>query len=123
MLLKPVEWVASSRGNLRALPERVRDIVGYALYRAQQGQMAERAKLLKGLGPGIVEIVADYDRNAYRAVYTVRFARAIYVLHLFQKKSKTGIATPKTEIDRVLARLRTAAEHYRTHYGEEQDHG
>lgn len=105
------------------MPERVRDMVGYALYRAQQGRTAERAKRLKGFGPGLLEVVADHDRNAYRAVYTVRFAQAVYVLHVFQKKSKTGIATPKMEVNLVLARLKIAAEHYRTHYKEEPIHG
>jgi phage-related protein len=117
--LKPVEWTGSCRKDLREFPEPVRRKVGYALYRAQEGKTSADAKLMKGLGPGVVEIVADHGRNAYRAVYTVRFARAIYVLHVFQKKSKTGTATPKQEIDLIRRRLTTAAEHYRNAYGRE----
>ena len=119
--LKPVEWTGSCRKDLRAFPEPVRRKVGYALYRAQECKLSLDAKLMKGLRPGVAEVVADHDRNAYRAVYSVRFARAIYVLHVFQKKSKTGIATPKQEIDLIRRRLKTAAEHYRNSYGEEPD--
>jgi len=119
--LKPVAWIASCRKDLQAFPEPVRRKVGYALYRAQEGKASVDAKTMKGLGTGVAEVVADHDRNAYRAVYTVRFARAIYVLHVFQKKSKKGIATPKHDIDLIRRRLRAAAEHYRIAYGKEPD--
>ncbi|MGH6960270.1 MAG: type II toxin-antitoxin system RelE/ParE family toxin [Dongiaceae bacterium] len=115
-LLKPIEWVASSRRDLKRLPDRVCRKMGYALYRAQQGATAEITKPLKGLGAGVVEVSAEHDGNAFRAVSPVRFTRAIYVLHVFNKKSKSGIATPKTEIDVVRSRLRIAAEHYRMNY-------
>ncbi len=119
--LKPVEWIGSCRKDLRAFPEPVRRKVGYALYRAQEGKLSVDAKQMKGLGPGVAEVVADHDRNAYRAVYTARFARAIYVLHIFQKKSKKGISTPKHDIDLIRRRLKAAAEHHRIAYGEEPE--
>jgi len=118
-MLKPVEWIASCRKDLQAFPESVRRKVGYALYRAQEGKLSVDAKSMKGLGAGVAEVVVDHDRNAYRAVYTVRFAGAIYVLHVFQKKSKTGIATPKHDIELIRRRLKAAAEHYRMAYGKE----
>ncbi len=119
--LKPVEWIASSRKDLKAFPEPVRRKIGYALYRAQEGKTSVDAKSMKGFGAGVVEVMADHDRNTYRAVFTVRFARAIYVLHFFQKKSKKGIATPKHDIDLIRRRLKAPAAHYRMAYGKEPD--
>ena len=87
--------------------------MGYALYEAQMGGKHLDAKPLKGFGgAGALEIVADHDGDTYRAVYTVRFADAVYALHAFQKKSKRGIATPKREMDRIRRRLQLAQEHY-----------
>jgi phage-related protein len=87
----------------------VRQVMGYALYLAQVGDKHLDAKPLKGFaGAGVLEIVADYDGDAFRAVYTVRFADAVYVLHAFQKKSTRGIAIPKREIERIRQRLRQA---------------
>ncbi|MEI7683811.1 MAG: type II toxin-antitoxin system RelE/ParE family toxin [Planctomycetota bacterium] len=111
--LKPVNWVASSLDDLRHLPDDVQDAFGYALQLAQQGDKHAAAKPLKGFGgAGVLEIVESYDGNAYRAVYTVKFAKAIYVLHVFQKKSKKGIATPPAEIERIRKRFKVAEEHY-----------
>ena len=115
--LKPVEWIGSSRDDVRSFPREVRAVIGEALYRAQQGGEHPATKALKGFGGrGVLEIVDDYDGDAYRAVYTVRFAGAVYVLHAFQKKSKRGIATPKHEIELVRTRLKRAEDHYRTKY-------
>ena len=88
--------------------------MGYALYLAQCGDKHLDAKPLRGFGggAGVLEVVADHDGDTYRAVYTVRFADAVYVLHAFQKKSKRGIATPKREIERIRQRLQQAQEHY-----------
>jgi phage-related protein len=111
--VKPVRWIASSRRDLKTFPEDVRDDVGFALYRAQQGLKHSMAKPLKGFdGPGVLEVVADYDGDTYRAVYTVRFAEAVYVLHCFQKKSKSGIATPKPEIELIKGRLKSAQQEH-----------
>jgi|SRR5437588_7928749 len=113
--LKPVEWIGSSRNDLRSFPGEVREIIGEALYRAQQGAEHPVAKALKGFGGrGVLEVVDDFRGDTYRAVYTVRFAMVIYVLHVFQKKSKKGIATPRHEIGLIRARLRRAEEHYRS---------
>lgn len=111
-LLKPMEWVGSSKKDLLAMPEEVIDVVGYALHLAQKGLKHYQAKVLKGFGSaGVLEIVEDDDGSTYRAVYTVRFQNAVYVLHCFQKKSHKGIATPKHEMDIVTARLKLAKEH------------
>jgi phage-related protein len=107
--LKPLRWVGSSYDDLFALPEEVRREVGYALFVAQNGEKADHAKPLKRFGGGgVLEVVENYDGDTYRAVYTVRFASAVYVLHAFQKKSKAGIGTPKKDIDLIEARLRAA---------------
>ena len=112
--LKPVEWIGSSLKDLRAFPEVVRETVGFALYLAQIGDKHLAAKPLKGFtGAGVLEVVEDFDGETFRAVYTVRFASAVYVLHVFQKKSKTGIKTPKSEIDLVWQRLKVAEELHR----------
>lgn len=110
-IIKPVRWIGSSQKDIRAFPKAVREDVGYALWEAQQGRKAPRAKPLKGFqGADVVEIVEDYDGDSYRAVYTVRIREAIYVLHVFQKKSKSGIKTPQAELDRIRRRLRMAEE-------------
>jgi phage-related protein len=107
--LKPVIWIGSSRRDFRVLPAPVKSQMGYALYVAQQGGKHRNAKPLKGFGSaGVVEIVSDFDGDTFRAVYTVRLAGAVYVLHVFQKKSKTGHATPKLELDLIEKRLREA---------------
>ncbi len=111
-------WIASSLDDLRSFPQQVRRVMGQALDDAEHGEEHPRAKALKGFGGrSVLEIVDDHDGDTYRAVYTVRFLDAIYVLHAFQKKSKKGIATPKHEIELIQARLRRAEEHYRKHHG------
>src|ERR1022692_4708464 len=111
---KPVWWVGSSRKDLKAFPKPVQRNVGQALYAAQCGEEYPSVKALKGFGgPTVLEIVAPYDRDTFRAVYTGRFGDAIYVLHAFQKKSKKGIATPQKEIELVKQRLAAAERNYR----------
>lgn len=91
------------------MPDEVRVKFGHSLFLAQCGDEAPGAKPLKGFGGrGVLELIADHDGGTYRAVYTVRFADAIYVLHAFQKKSKTGIATPKHTMELIAARLKDA---------------
>ena len=107
--LKPLAWVGSAKRDLLALPEEVIDTFGYALYVAQTGKKHEKAKALHGFGSaGILEIVEDWRGNAYRAVYTVRFSAAVFVLHVFQKKAKHGIATPRQDMELIRARLNVA---------------
>jgi phage-related protein len=111
--LKPVLWVASSRKDLRKFPRVVRRTVGQALYDAQKGGKHPDAKPLKGFhGAGVLEVVEDDDGNTYRAVYTVKFAGVVYVLHAFQKKSKSGTKTPPEEIKKVKARLKEVLRHH-----------
>ena len=95
--------------------------MGYALYIAQMGERPKSAKPLKGFkGAGVLELVEDHAGDAYRAVYTVRFAERVYVLHAFQKKAKKGMATPKSEIRLVEQRLRAAEEDYRQRQEEQK---
>jgi len=111
---KPVRWVGSSLKDLRSFPKPVRDTVGHAIYAAQQGDTDPSAKPLRGFGDrGVLEIVAGHRGDTWRSVYTVRFADAIYVLHAFQKKSKSGISTPKKELDLIRQRLAEAERHHR----------
>lgn len=110
---KPVRWLGDSRAELVGFPEDVRRRVGAALWEAQKGGKVPYAKPLKGFaGAGVLEVVDDHDGDTYRAVYTVRFAGVVYVLHAFQKKSKSGIATPKPEMELIERRLRRAGEDY-----------
>ncbi len=111
--LKPVEWIGSSRADLRSFPKDVRAVFGEALYRAQQGGEHPAAKSLKGFGGrGVLEVVDDFDGDTFRAVYTVRLAGVVYVLHAFQKKSRRGRETAKHDIALIRARLRRAEAHY-----------
>src|SRR5437879_10417292 len=111
--IKPVVWIGSAKVDLRTFPEEVKDSIGFALYVAQQGGKHSHAKPLRGFGgAGVLEIVEDHDGDTYRAVYTVRLAGRIYVLHAFQKKSKAGIKTPKAEINLIKSRLRRAEEEH-----------
>jgi phage-related protein len=106
---KELEWIGSSRKDMQALPVHVRRIFGYALYAAQLGETAPGAKPLKGFdGAGVLELIEDYRSDTYRAVYTIRFVSKVYVLHVFQKKSKRGVATPKQELDLIRNRLKLA---------------
>ncbi len=111
---KPVYWIARSKNDLVDFPDAVRREVGYALYFAQKGDKHSSAKPLKGFkGAGVLEVVEDHQGDTYRAVYTVRFANAVYVLHAFKKKSKTGIKTPKPEIELIEIRLKVAEADYK----------
>ncbi len=112
-LPKPVRWVGSSKDDLSAFPEDVRRRIGGALWDAQRGLKAPFAKPLRGFGgAGVLEMVDDHDGDTYRAVYTVRLAGVVYVLHAFQKKSKRGRVTPKAELDLIKQRLKRATEDY-----------
>jgi phage-related protein len=116
---RPLVWIASSKRDFKDFPVEVKDEMGYALYLAQCGGRHRKAKAFKGAGDaGVVEVIDDHRGDTFRTVYTVRFVSAVYVLHAFQKKSKQGIATPKTDIRLIGQRL---AEAQRQH--EEQDHG
>jgi len=114
---KRVDFIGSSREDLKKFPEEVKQDIGYALYEAQRGEKPAAAKPLKGFsGAGVLEIVENFSSGTYRAVYTARFQKVIYVLHCFQKKSKHGIKTPQQDIDLIKQRLRVAEEDYSTNY-------
>ena len=109
---KPLLWVGSSKKDLQAMPEDVQDTFGYALHLAQAGGKHAQAKPLKGFGSaGVLEAVESEAGSTYRAVYTVKIASAVYVLHCFQKKSTSGIATPKPDMDLMRDRLKAALAH------------
>jgi phage-related protein len=106
---KPLIWIGSSKKDLMALPVDVRKFFGHALNFAQHGDQHDAAKVLKGFGgAGVLEVVEDDAGGTYRAVYTVKFEEAVFILHCFQKKSKSGIATPKEDLDIIRARLKVA---------------
>ena len=103
--------MGSSKKDLRKLPTDVVDVFGYALYVAQTGKRHDNTKVLKGFGDAsVLEVVESKAGSAYRAIYTIRFAAAVIVLHVFQKKSKFGIETPKPDMDLIEARLKKATE-------------
>ncbi len=114
---KPVFWIGSSLKDITRFPSEVQRSVGFALSAAQYGGKHPSAKPWKGEGPGVLEVVKDYDGDTYRALYTVRFANAVYVLHAFQKKSPHGIATRQSDVTLVKARLKLAQKDYEERYG------
>ena len=106
---KPINWVGSAKRDLDAMPEDVKDVFGHAIDLAQAGGKHQDAKVMTGFGSaGVLEVVEDDRGDTYRAVYTVKFAGWVYVLHCFQKKSKSGIKTPKEDMDLIHARLKAA---------------
>lgn len=115
MALKRLGWIGTAKKELLAFPAEVVRDVGYALYLAQKGEKAGNARPLKGFGgASVLEVIEDHEGDTYRAVYTVRFAEVVYVLHAFQKKSRKGIATPPQEIEKIRFRLKRAEEEHRT---------
>lgn len=110
---KPLKWVGSAKRDLDAMPGDVKDVFGHALDVAQAGGKHPDAKPLAGFGSaGVLEVVEDHRGATYRAVYTVRFAGWVYVLHCFQKKSKSGIKTPREDLDLIPARLKAAKQDF-----------
>ncbi|HEX9112458.1 MAG TPA: type II toxin-antitoxin system RelE/ParE family toxin [Terriglobales bacterium] len=114
---RPLFWVGSAKDNLLDFPESAKDEIGVALSVAQFGGKHPKAKPWKGQGPGVLEIVEDHRGDTYRAVYTVKFEQAVYVLHAFQKKSPRGIKTSQTDVELVSRRLKSASEDYEARYG------
>ena len=111
---KPVEWLGSTQEDIRDMPEAVRRVFGYALYIAQMGGVHPDAKPLRGYGGhNVMEVVANFDGDTYREVYTVRFEEAVYILHVFQKKSHQGIRTPQRDLATINARLKQAEARHR----------
>ena len=122
MKLKILQWLPSTKEDLLDLPEDVQDEIGFALFQAQQGKKSDRAKPLKGFqGASVLEIVEYDEGGTYRAVYTVKFKEVLFVLHVFKKKSKHGISTPKQEIDLIKDRLKRAEQMYMELRGENHE--
>lgn len=118
---KPLYFIGSSLDDISAMPIEVKRTLGYALRKAQEGEKHVSAKVLKGFGgAGVLEVVEDHDGDTYRAVYTVKFANAVYVLHVFKKKSKKGVATPQSDIKLIKRRLKDAETDWKANL-EEQD--
>ena len=113
---KPLHWVGSAKKDLVALPADVVDDFGYALGAVQMAGTPPQAKPWKGEGAGVLELVENHQGDTFRAVYTVRFAKAVYVLHCFQKKSPRGIRTSQSDIDLIHERLKLAQQHYKEHH-------
>jgi phage-related protein len=117
--MRPIHWVASTKKDLRGFPEPVKDVIGRSLLDVQFGDKPQNARPLRGFGgAGVLEIIEDHDGATYRAVYTVKFADAVYVLHCFQKKSKRGIATPRHDIELIRERLAAAELDWKQRRGE-----
>jgi phage-related protein len=111
---KLLRWVGGSRVAVRTFPEEVRRRIGFALWVAQAGSKASYVKPLKGFGgAGVLEILDDFGGDTYRTVYLVALSPTVYVLHAFQKKSKHGVSTPKSEIVLIKQRLRAAKDDHR----------
>lgn len=112
--MKPLYWVGSSKKDLQQLPKDVQDIFGYALHTAQCGGKHPQTKPLKGFGgAGVLEVVEDFSTDTYRAVYTIKYGDAVYVLHAYQKKSSSGIGVPKPDREKISERLKAAEIHAR----------
>lgn len=108
--MRQVVFIAQSQKDLRGLPKDAQRDIGFALHKAQIGELPHDAKPLHGFGSGVFEIVADNRHGAFRAAYVIRLRKAVYVLHVFQKKSKSGIATPKPDLNLIAERLKRAEE-------------
>ena len=118
---RPLFWIGSSKRDLLAFPEAVKDDIGTALSVAQFGGKHPNAKPWKGESAGIFEVVDDHRGDTYRAVYTVRFQGAVYVLHAFQKKSPSGVKTAQTDVKTINQRLKLAKENYEARHGEAKE--
>ena len=115
---RPLHFIGSSLKDLRAVPDQVQDVFGSALLDAQYGDHPEGARSFgEGIPRGVMKLVEDFDRDTYRAAYTVSFPKAVYVLHVFKKKSTQGVRTPKPDKNLVRSRFRVAEQHYRDTYG------
>ena len=119
---KPLVWIGSTLKDLRAFPEEVKDVMGFALRQAQTGGKHPNAKPLKGYkGAGVLEVVDDFDGDTYRAVYTVKLEGVVYALHAFQKKSKSGKATDKSDLEMIDRRLKLARDDHEQRNREMRD--
>ncbi len=110
IVLRPVIWIGASKKQLKKMPEDVQKQLGGELYLAQRGEKPPHGKPFKGIGSGVFEIKDDFDSDTYRLVYAVQIGTRLYVLHVLQKKSKKGIATPKKDVDLIARRYKAAVD-------------
>ena len=110
---KLLYWEGSSKKDFKEFPVPVQKDMGVALFVVQLGKTPQSAKPWKGLGPGVYELVEDHRGDTFRAVYTVRINDAVHVLHAFQKKSRSGIATPQPDVELIEKRLKAVLARYR----------
>lgn len=108
--MKDIRWAGSSKEDLSSFPEDVKEVFGFGLFQVQNGQTPVASKPLKGNLSGVYELKENYAGGTYRTVYIAKLETAVYVLHCFQKKAKSGIATPQKEIDLIAKRLQCAKE-------------
>jgi phage-related protein len=121
---KPVHWIGSSKKDIQEFPREVRSEIGFSLYAAECGDTLVNSVPLVGFRSAkVLEIIVPHDGDAYRAVYTVKFRLAVYVLHTFQKKSKRGIKTPQADMVLIRSRLKAAERHYREKYEKHEKNG
>jgi phage-related protein len=121
---KPTHWIGSSKKDVKEFPKEVRQEIGFSLYAAECGEALVNSVPLVGFGGAkVLEIIVPHDGDAYRAVYTVKFRLAVYVLHAFQKKSKRGDKTPQPDMDLIRGRLKLAERHYRATYEKQEEKG
>lgn len=113
MKLKKIVWLGTAKEDLKRFPDEVKQAMGHSLYLAQREGRTAGTKKLRGFSPSVLEVISDFDTNTYRAVYTAKIGGHIYVLHCFNKKSKSGIKTPQKDIALIRKRLRAAMEHYK----------
>jgi phage-related protein len=114
---RPVEFIASAKRDLAAMPKSVKAVFGFAIFQAEIGEKHLDAKPLKGFGgAGVLEVVEDFHGDTYRGIYTVKFSGVVYVLDAFQKKAKKASKTPKQDMDRIKSRLKLAEQHYDENY-------
>jgi phage-related protein len=114
-------WIGSSKRDLLAFPEQVKDDIGVALSVAQFGGKHPNAKPWKGEGAGVFEVVELYRSDTFRAVYTIKFSSAVYVLHAFQKKSPSGIRTARADVELISQRLKMAQQDYEARHAEDKN--
>jgi phage-related protein len=117
---RPLLWVASSKRDYVGFPARVQDQFGFGLFLVQTGQHPPSAKPLKGLGSGTLELIENFEGDTYRAVYTVRFRQAVYVLHAFKKKAKRGSKTPQADIEMIKRRIKIAEEDHARRFSKQE---
>ena len=103
--IKDVKWVGSSKKDICSLPDEVKSMLGYSIYEIEKGNNPRNSKILRSFNGDVRQIACNHDKDTYRAVYTVAIKDTLYILHVFKKKSKSGISLPKQDRDLIKRRL------------------